>query len=61
MNEISTMVSADDPAKFNRNYKQNSVSADLHGAIFVACDKLTTGPRHDLRLSCTSQKIVVAF
>ena len=25
--------------------------ADLHGTTFVACDKLTTGLRHDLRLS----------
>ena len=24
--------------------------ADLHGTIFVACDKLTAGLRHDLRL-----------
>ena len=24
------------------------VRADLHGTIFVACDKLTTGLRHDL-------------
>ena len=27
------------------------VRADLHGSIFVACDKRTTGLRHDLRLS----------
>ena len=25
--------------------------ADLHGTIFVACERLTTGLRHDLRLS----------
>ena len=25
--------------------------ADLHGTIFVACNKLATGLRHDLRLS----------
>ena len=30
--------------------------ADLHGTIFVSCDKLTTGLRHDLRLVCTSEK-----
>ena len=30
--------------------------ADLHGTIFVSCDKLTTGLRHDLRLVCTSKK-----
>ena len=29
----------------------NKIGADLHGTIFVACDKLTAGPRHDLRLS----------
>ena len=29
--------------------------ADLHGTIFVGCDKLTTGLRHHLvRLTCTS-------
>ena len=27
------------------------VRADLHGTVFVACDKRTTGLRHDLRLS----------
>ena len=32
------------------------VRADLHGTIFVSCDKLTTGLRHDLRLGCTSEK-----
>ena len=26
------------------------IRADLHGPIFVACDKLATGLRHDLRL-----------
>ena len=30
--------------------------ADLHDTIFVSCDKLTTGLRHDLRLVCTSKK-----
>ena len=30
---------------------ETSITADLHGTIFVACDKLTTGLRHDLRLS----------
>ena len=29
----------------------NKILADLHGTIFVACDKLTEGKRHDLRLS----------
>ena len=32
------------------------IRADLHGTIFVSCDKLTTGLRHDLRLVCTSEK-----
>ena len=30
--------------------------ADLYGTIFVSCDKLRTGLRHDLRLVCTSEK-----
>jgi len=30
--------------------------AHLHGTIFVSCDNLTTGLRHDLRLVCTPEK-----
>ena len=33
-----------------QNYKATTLRADLHGTIFVACDKLTAGLRHDLRL-----------
>ena len=37
-----------------------NVWADLHGTIFVACDKLTTGLRHDLSPGQTDSQVVAS-
>ena len=39
-----------------RSLGYGSVTPDLHCTIFVACNKLTTGLLHDVRLACLSEK-----
>ena len=42
-------------------YKKGGFRAGLHDTIFVACEKLTTGLRHDLRLSQRFKPILKCY